>query len=105
MAAAVCASDGGLPSAVRLLPDETTPSVHLNREYQAFRREPMPYGWFRLRSILNALDTRRSAELAMFIERLSDAPERAFAAELHQVKKSTLWKCRAECGRATQAES
>lgn len=47
------------------VPDETTPSVYFNREYAMFRREPMPYGWFRLRSILNALDTHTRAGGAM----------------------------------------
>ncbi len=47
------------------VPDETTPSAYFNREHATFRREPMPYGWFRLRSILNALDTR--AGLAVLV--------------------------------------
>jgi len=44
--------------------------VVFNREYQAFRREPMPHGWFRLRSILDALDTRPRAGLATLGARL-----------------------------------
>ena len=40
------------------VPEDTTPSVHFNYGHDAFRLAPMPYGWFRLRAILSALDAR-----------------------------------------------